>query len=82
MEALYREKGGESECFNADDRVELTAADLENLSNAVTSGDLPGTTGFFYGESDGSEKADDLDFIAKAKVLLKTGRKVYYSSWW
>ena len=43
---------------------------------------LPKTTGFFFGESDGSEQEDDLEFIAKAREALAADKFVYYTSWW
>lgn len=43
---------------------------------------LPRTTGFFFGTSDGSERADDLAFIARAREALAQGYTVFYYSWW
>lgn len=81
MEELYRRKGGHSPDFNCD-TVELTPADLDDLEAAIRAGALPSTTGFFFGESDGSERADDLAFIAKARAAIAEGLVVYYDSWW
>ena len=38
--------------------------------------------GFFFGVSDGSEKDDDLAFIARARLAIAEGKAVYYDSWW
>jgi hypothetical protein len=81
MEQLYRSKGGQSETFNCD-TVELTLDDLDALEVAVLTGELPETTGFFFGETDGSERDDDLVFIAKARAAIADGLAVYYDSWW
>ena len=81
MEELYRAKGGEADVFNCVN-VELTADDLDSLERAVKGGDLPPTSGFFFGESDGSEQEDDLAFIASARQALEAGQAVFYSSWW
>ena len=40
------------------------------------------TCGFFFGESDGNEREDDLAFIAKARSAFEQGLSVYYTSWW
>ncbi len=68
--------------FNKEERVPLTVQDLDNLEHTVRQGRLPKTTGFFFGESDGSEQADDLEFIAIARAELAAGKFVYYTSWW
>jgi hypothetical protein len=81
MERLYRQKGGDSPDFNGD-TVALTAEDLDRLEDAVRLRLLPETTGFFFGESDGSECDDDLVFIAKAREAIAAGLAVFYDSWW
>ena len=68
--------------FNSQERVPLTVQDLDDLEHTVRHGRLPKTTGFFFGESDGSEQEDDLEFIAKAREALAAGKFVYYTSWW
>jgi hypothetical protein len=80
MEELYYEKGG-TELFNCVPVV-LTAQDLERLEADVNAGSLPDTTGFFFGEFDGSETEDDLAFIAKAREALSVGLTVIYHAWW
>jgi hypothetical protein len=81
MEALYITKGGSAESFNCVNLV-LTADDLNRLEQAVLHNTLPNTEGFFFGESDGSEQADDLLFIAKARAAIAANLTVAYSSWW
>jgi hypothetical protein len=64
MEALHRRKGGTAESFNCVP-VRLDLADVDALEAAVKADGLPETESFFFGVSDGSEKADGLDFIRK-----------------
>ncbi len=80
MQSLYYEKGGQHE-FNCVPVV-LTTEDLLRLEQDVLGGELPVTGGFFFGESDGSETADDLAFIAAARLAIAQGYAVYYDSWW
>ena len=80
MEKLYYEKGGSSDCFNCAPVV-LTSEDLDRLEAAVKGGNLPHTTGFFFGVSEGRE-AEDLAFIAKAREALGEGESVFFHSWW
>jgi len=80
MEYLYRAQGGTKE-FNCV-TVQLSPTDIDALEVAINDGDLPETSGFFFGESDGSEREDDLTFIAKAREAFKQGLCVYYNSWW
>lgn len=80
MEALYVEKGG-TEHFNCEPVV-LTASDLDQLEADIKAGRLPQTSGFFFGESDGTEADDDLAFIAKARYAIAEGKTVFYYSWW
>lgn len=81
MEQLYRRKGGGEEEFNLTP-VRLDAADLDALEQAVLKDELPHTVGFFFGESRGEEKSLDLEFIGRAREIIKAGKKVYYTSWW
>ena len=62
--------------------VLLSEADLSRLEEAVRCGYLPQTSGFFFGKSDGSEREDDLAFIAKAREALRRGLTVGYIAWW
>lgn len=81
MEQLYRQRGGTG-TFNGDE-LELTWADLDELEQAVTHGQLPPTGGFFFGEnSDEHYQAQDLEFIKNARAELFMGLKVFYNSSW
>ena len=81
MSDLYYAKGGSDPNFNCNP-VELTLADLDALEQAILNGNLPSTCGFFFGESDGTEKDDDLLFIKNARQAIAEGLAVYYDSWW
>ena len=82
MEELYREKGGESE-FNCRP-VELTQKDIDRLAESILGGELPETSGFFFGQSYGNEEEenDDLEFCKKASEAIKEGYTVFYDSRW
>jgi hypothetical protein len=81
MEELYYEKGGKDDSFNGS-CVVLTEGDLDTLEEDIKNGNLPQTSGFFFGQSDGEEVNDDLEFVAKAREAIEAGETVYYSSWW
>lgn len=81
MEELYYEKGGKDDSFNGS-CVVLTEDDLDVLEEDIKNGNLPQTSGFFFGQSYGDEVNDDLEFVAKAREAIKAGETVYYSSWW
>ena len=71
MENLYSRKSGTQE-FNCT-TVQLTLEDIDLLKVAIDENKLPQTCGFFFGESDGSEREDDLAFIAKARAAFEQG---------
>lgn len=80
MQRLYEEKGGEDVfncCF-----VRLDLGDLKRLKRDVVNGDLPETTGFFFGSHREEDMQSILDFIKKAQDVILEGDAVYYSSWW
>jgi len=81
MQNLYYDKGGKDDSFNGSDVV-LTESDLDSLEQDIIDGNLPNTSGFFFGQTDGSERDDDLEFVAKARKAIKEGKTVYYSSSW
>lgn len=81
MESLYNEKGGKSDSFNCVPVI-LSSEDLDILEEDIKDGTLPNTSGFFYGNSDGSEIEDDLNFVADAKQAIAEGYTIYYTSWW
>lgn len=80
MEKLYREKGGE-DTFNCR-VVRLTTKDLNRLKRCVKNGCLPVTSGFFFGYHHEEDMKYVLDFVDKAKDVIKSGDAVYYDSWW
>lgn len=81
MEALYRRKCGSADSFNCV-TLALSAADIDAIEHAVRSSALPDTQGFFFGDSDGTERDDDLAFISDAREAIQAGLAVFYSSWW
>ena len=81
METLYYKKGGAKESFNCT-AVELTQEDINELAASILDGDLPSTSGFFFGESTGEEESDDLEFCKQATQAIGEGYTVYYDSWW
>ena len=66
----------------------LDLDDIEALERLVQKNALPESEGgFFYGhqfqdESAKEYRAQDLEFCAWAKALIKDGHIVYYSCWW
>ena len=87
MERLWEEKGrpgaeSDAEMFNGIE-LELTWTDIENLEADILEDNLPGTTGFFFGDdSDEYYRESDLNFVKEAKADLFLGLKVYYNSSW
>ena len=81
MQQLYEAKGGTNTDFNCDPLI-LNIEDIDALEAAIKGETLPETHGFFFGETTGEEKEDDLDFIRKAREIIHQGRDVVYDSWW
>ncbi len=81
MQNLYDMKGGTSPDFNGD-CVVLDILDLDNLEGDIKNGNLPDTSGFFFGQSQPDEEETDLEFVKKAREEIKNGNTVYYTSWW
>jgi hypothetical protein len=83
MQNLYDAKGGTSSDFNGD-CVVLDSEDLDNLEEDIKDGNLPDTSGFFFGESSNNDEENDydLEFVSKAREAIKEGKTVYYTSWW
>lgn len=81
MRELWVAKGYDGD-FNGDE-LELTWEDLDALEYDIQNGELPRTTGFFFGnDSDNYYREQDLEFIRKARAELFTGLKVFYNSSW
>lgn len=63
--------------------LRLNLTDLDQLEEAINRGELPPTTGFFFGEdADADYKEQDLLFVNLARELIKEGAEIYYDSWW
>jgi hypothetical protein len=74
---------GEDNC----QQIHLEAEAIERIIDAVARDELPHTEGFFFGESDGSEKSEDLRILKAALEWLRTPeanvwRSVYYQASW
>ena len=76
------ESQGNSGDFNGDE-LEITWDMLERLEHDIRNGELPQTTGFFFGrDADAEYYNDDLEFIKNARAELFLGSKVFYNSSW
>jgi hypothetical protein len=63
--------------------LELDADDLDLLEYVVKARELPGTSGFFFGnDADDYYFNDDLKFIQMARAEIFLGFKVFYNSSW
>jgi len=63
--------------------LELDADDLDLLEYVVKERELPGTSGFFFGnDADDYYYTDDLKFIQMARAEMFLGFKVFYNSSW
>jgi hypothetical protein len=81
MRQLWESKGNEGD-FNGDE-LELTREDLDALEHDVVEGNLPSTSGFFFGnEADEYYRGEDLKFIREARAELFMGLRVFYNSSW
>ena len=82
MERLAESKNLSYNSFNGVE-LELTHEDLDELERAVIHGQLPPTSGFFFGsDSDEHYRESDLKFIREARAELFLGLKVFYNSSW
>jgi hypothetical protein len=76
------ESQGNTGDFNGD-QLEIDWDMLERLESAVVNGELPGTSGFFFGEgADDYYREQDLEFIRQARAELFLGLRVFYNSSW
>jgi hypothetical protein len=81
MQQLWESQGNSGD-FNGDE-LELTWQDLDALEEAVKNVELPGTSGFFFGnDADDHYRERDLEFIKNARAELFMGLKVFYNSSW
>jgi len=64
-------------------QLEITWDMLERLEYDVINGELPGTSGFFFGNNaDADYYEQDLEFIRQARAELFLGLRVFYNSSW
>jgi hypothetical protein len=81
MHKLWNEQGHSGD-FNGDE-LELTWEDLDRLEYVVKHKELPGTSGFFFGnDSDDHYRDQDLKFINEARAEITRGWRVFYNSSW
>ena len=81
MHRLWESKGNSGD-FNGNE-LELTWEDIEQLELDVRSKNLPGTTGFFFGDdADDHYREHDLKFVREAKAEAFLGLRVFYNSSW
>jgi len=81
MRQLWQSKGNSGD-FNGDE-LELTWQDIELLESAIKNKELPGTSGFFFGnDADEHYYEDDLRFVRAARAELFLGLRVFYNSSW
>ena len=68
--------------FNGD-QLEITWDMLERLEHDVVKGELPATSGFFFGNgADDYYREQDLEFVKQARAELFLGLRVFYNSSW
>ena len=75
--------------FNCE-RLWLNEGMIDELEQAIEGELLPETCGFFFGSDsyqyDDTEKKElksyDLEFVKKARTVMKKGECVYYTCWW
>ena len=75
--------GGKDEC----QEIDLSAESIREILAAIEVDELPETTGFFFGVSDGTEKDDDLKIFRNALAWQEAKddearRSIYYQASW
>jgi hypothetical protein len=76
------ESQGNTGDFNGD-QLEIDWAMLERLEYDIVNGELPATSGFFFGDgADDYYRAQDLEFVKNARAELFLGLRVFYNSSW
>lgn len=86
MEQLWRNKnnthGLNDITFNGIE-LELTWEDLDALEMDIKNGQLPSTSGFFFGTpADDYYRVQDLEFVRNARAEIFMGLRVFYNSSW
>lgn len=82
MKNLFFDKGGVTTSDFNHDVVFLTVEDAENLKTAIVEETLPTTSGFFFGDSEGRLKENDLEKVDLMLDALSKGSSIYYTSSW
>lgn len=82
MKNLFFEKNGSTDSDFNHDNVWLTEEDVLNLKDAIENDKLPKTSGFFFGDSDGRLKENDLENVDLMLTTLSKGSLIYYTSSW
>ena len=75
--------GGVDDCKE----IWLNEEMLQKIIDAIKANKLPHTEGFFFGESDGSEREESIKIFEMARTWLLTkdpavGKDVYYQASW
>lgn len=86
MEQLWRNKnnthGLNDITFNGIE-LELTWEDLDALEMDIKNGQLPSTSGFFFGTpADDYYRVQDLEFVRNARAEIFMGLRIFYNSSW
>ena len=68
--------GGVDEC----QEIDLSADHLRKVIAAILADALPKTTGFFFGVSDGTEKAEDLQIFREALAWIEADDAIAWRS--
>lgn len=82
MKTLFYEKGGSSDTDFNHDVVFLFEEDIEKLKEDIEKDNLPSTSGFFFGSSEGLLTKNDLEKANTMLDALSKGSLIYYISSW
>ena len=84
MEQLWRSRNSDADEYSFNGiELELTWQDIDLLEQDILNNQLPGTTGFFFGNpADDYYREQDLEFVKNARAELFVGLKVFYNSSW
>ena len=82
MKNLFFEKGGQTESDFNHDIVWLTEEDVLQLKKDIENDELPRTSGFFFGDSDGRLKETEIERVDLMLNALSKGSLIYYTSSW
>ena len=86
MEQLWRNKNnthGLNDITFSGIELELTWEDLDALEMDIKNGQLPSTSGFFFGTpADDYYRVQDLEFVRNARAEIFMGLRIFYNSSW